>query len=73
MDRRRQVMLADDDAGDGESIGGIALAEVSQTTALASRQAGWRLDDLLAGGLQSMRQGCTQSAGALDADPPWCG
>ena len=73
VDRRRQVLLADDDARDGESVGRVALAEATQATALASREPGGHFDDLLAGGLQSVRHGCAQAAGALDADPPWRG
>jgi len=73
VDRRRQVLLADDDARDGESVGRVALAEATQATALASREPGGHFDDLLAGGVQSVRHGCAQSSGALDIDPPWRG
>ena len=65
---RRQVRLAQGHPGDGQSIGGVALARSSRADPLAPRELWGHLAHASAGGHQEARRGCAKAGRALDAD-----
>jgi hypothetical protein len=66
---RWQVVLAGRDPGDGQRIGGIGLAALSQPPAFPHRQRGRHLDHHQPGLHQVDGHGPAVAAGAFDADP----